>query len=187
MGGLEFYTIDNELWCRHADGRNEIFDENSTEIIQFMLDKIKSCYPEAYEHLRWYYEKSSHNYGWYRYLMVRRFIKCNFSQLDTTTYDVENVTADGKFNFEKVACPLRGECSCEGRVCCPKFNSKLSQAEMRVMKPYYKGRSKDEIAQALFLSPETVKNHIKNAYLKLGVHEKAEFIRYAQENHLFSN
>ena len=187
MGGLEFYTIDDELWCRHSDGTNEVLDETKTEIIQFMLDKIKSCYPDAYDQLTYYYEKSSSNYSWYRFLMVRRFIKCNFSQLDTTSIDVENVSADGVFNFEKVACPLRGECACEGRICMPRFNSKLSKAETRVMELFYKGRSKDEIAQELFISPGVVKLHIKNSYCKLGVHEKAEFIRYAQENHLFSN
>ena len=99
MDGLEFYTIDNELWCRHSDGRNEIVDENSTEIIQFMLDKIKSCYPEAYDWLTWYYEKSRFSYSWFKYLVVRRFIKCNFSQLDTTSLDVESVDKDGRFNF----------------------------------------------------------------------------------------
>ena len=55
------------------------------------------------------------------------------------------------------------------------------------MKLFYQGRSKEEIAQELFISPGVVKLHIKNSYCKLGVHEKAEFIRYAQENHLFSN
>ena len=80
---------------------------------------------------------------------------------------------------------MRGECAYEGIICCPKFNSNLSPAEKRVMKLFYDGRSREEIASDLFLSPETVKNHIKNSYFKLGVHEKAEFIRYANINHLF--
>lgn len=187
MGGLEFYIYESELWCKHADGRNELVDETKTKIIQYILDKVRQCYPEAYQALEKCYSKSSANIRYYQYLIARRFIKCNFAQLDATSFDVEDVDDDGRFNFEKVECPLRGECLFEGVICSPKFNSKLSPAELRVMKPFYQGKSKEEIAQELFLSPETVKLHIKNSYLKLGVHEKAEFIRYAQENHLFGN
>jgi len=31
-----------------------------------------------------------------------------------------------------------------------------------------------------------VKNHIKSVYRKLGIHEKSEFIRYANKNNLFN-
>ena len=51
----------------------------------------------------------------------------------------------------------------------------------------YCGKDKDEIAENLFLSPHTVKNHIKSAYCKLGIHEKSEFIKYANAHNLFSN
>ena len=42
-----------------------------------------------------------------------------------------------------------------------------------------------DIADTLYLSSHTVKNHIKSAYARLGVHEKSEFIRYAKDNNLF--
>ena len=185
MGGLEFYIFERELWCKHSDGRNEIVDETKTELVQYILEKVRECYPEAYKALEGCYAKSAANGRYYQFLMARRFIKCNFANLDATSVDVENVSDSGKFNFEKVECPMRGECLFEGVICSPKFNSSLSPAQMRVMKLLYEGRSIEEIAQATFLSTGTVKVHIKNSYLKLGIHEKAEFIRYAQENHLF--
>ena len=97
-----------------------------------------------------------------------------------------DVEVTGAFNFEKVECPLRGECRNDGVICCPVFNSKLSDAEMRVMRLVYDGATKEEIAEQLYLSPHTVKNHIKSVYCKLGIHEKSDFIQYANKNHLFS-
>ena len=54
------------------------------------------------------------------------------------------------------------------------------------MKLVYKGVSKEEIAEQLYISPYTVKNHIKSVYLKLGIHEKSEFIQYVNNNNLFN-
>ena len=58
---------------------------------------------------------------------------------------------------------------------------------MRVMKLVYDGKSNDDIADSLYLSPHTVKNHIKSVYRKLCIHEKSEFIRYAHNNNLFND
>lgn len=57
---------------------------------------------------------------------------------------------------------------------------------MRVLKLWYDGYSKEEIAERLYLSVHTINNHIRNAYTRLGIHEKAEFFRYAEQNHLFT-
>lgn len=187
MDGIEFYIYEEELWCKYSDGRNEVLTEQNTDIIKYVLSKIRECYPEAYKALENFYSKSSRNVRYYQYLMARRFMKCNFSQLDATSFDVIDIDSKGRFNFEKVECPMRGECQFEGVICCPKFNSKLSQSEYRVMRLLYQGKTKEEIAQELYNSPETIKNHVKSAYVKLGIHEKAEFIKYAQEHHLFDN
>jgi len=40
------------------------------------------------------------------------------------------------------------------------------------------------IAAALFLSPRTVQRHIANAYLKIGVHRRAEATAYALHHRL---
>lgn len=187
MQRLEFYCYDSELWVKMADGSNKIVDENCTELISFILNKVRECYPEAYKALEECYRKSSRNIKYYQFLMARRFVKCNFSQLDSTKLDVSDINQDGRFNFEKVSCPIRGECQHECVICMPKFNSKLSPAEMRVMEPFYRGWSKEKIAEYLYLSPGTVALHIKNSYIKLGIHEKAEFIRYVNDNNLFDN
>ena len=183
MEGLEFYTFNSELWYRTSDGKTDIVDESKTDLIQILLSKIRDMYPKAYEALKEEYSRSASNVPYFQFLIVRRFCKCNFGKLDTTTADIHN---NGSFNFEKVDCPLRGECKYEGVICNPKFNSKLSKAEERVMKLYYQGESKEEIAEKLYLSVETVKNHIKASYIKLGIHEKAEFVKYANRNNLFN-
>ena len=67
----------------------------------------------------------------------------------------------------------------------PKFNSKLSDAEMRVMRIFYEYKDIDKIADMLYLSGHTVKNHIKAAYAKLGIHTRGEFITYASKHRLF--
>ena len=183
MGGLEFYIFEGELWFITEDGKNIVVDESQTELIKSVLDKIREFYPVAYKALTKEYQKSSLNVPYYQYLIVRRFCKCNFGKLDGTKSDIDN---DRRFHFEKVDCPLRGECKHEGVICSPKFNSKLSEQELRVMKLVYKGVSKEEIAEQLYISPYTVKNHIKSVYLKLGIHEKSEFIQYANNNNLFN-
>lgn len=61
----------------------------------------------------------------------------------------------------------------------------MSDAELRVMKLWHEGLNKEEIAEQLYLSVHTVNNHIRNAYIRIGVHSKAEFVRYAETNHLF--
>lgn len=181
MNDLEFYIYDNELWCIFPDGRNEKITEGS-ELVKPILEAIREFYPEAYADLMKWYQKSSARVPYFQFLMVNRFCKCNFGNLDNTKKDINR---KGLFNFEHVQCPLRGECTHENIVCNPKFNSRISDAEMRVMKLVNDGMSNEEIASELYLSPHTVKNHIKSVYLKLGIHEKSEFIQYAQRNHIF--
>lgn len=182
MKEYEFYTIDGEVWYITAEGNNERLDEANEELISALLERIMECYPEAYKALAGIYSKSAMNVQYYRYLIVRRFVKCNFGKLDTAQSDCKPTLL---FGFEKVQCPLRGECPFEGVVCMPKFNTKLSSAELKVMKLVYEGYSNEDIAKTLFLSPFTVKNHIKSVYAKLGIHEKSEFVHYANKNNLF--
>lgn len=186
MEGLEFYVFEDELWCKTTSGKNILVDETKTELVKYMLEKIRSRYPGAYSALETIYQSSSLNKQYFQYLLMRRFCKCNFCKLDTTEYDIEDVDAEGKFNLEKVECPMRGECQYEGVICMPKFNSKLSAAELRVMEQLYRGKSEQDAAKALFLSPNTIHQHIKSVYVKLGIHRLADFIQYANNNNLFN-
>lgn len=164
-----------------SDGKTEEVTEKNTELIEEILQRIETFYPKALKALNEVYEKSSLNLPYYKYLRVRRFLRCNFGLLDTKDHDDE----DGVFNFEKVICPLRGECKYEQIICMPKFASKLSEGEMRVMRLYYQNESIDHIADNLYLSGNTVRNHIKASFKKLKLHSQAEFISYASRNHLF--
>lgn len=182
MNGIEFYAFDSEVWYLTSDGRNERLDETKSEVIAALIERMMECYPEAYRALEKRYYKSAMNVSYYRYLIVKRFCKCNFGNLDTHEVDCWNTS----FKFEKVSCPLRGECQYEGVVCMPKFNTQLSTRELEVMHLVYDGYSNEEVAERLYLSPFTVKNHVKSVYAKLGIHEKSEFVQYANKNKVFS-
>ncbi len=177
----EFYACDNRVYCLSGGNSFEV-TEKDTEFIEDFLSDIENFYPAAYKALQETYSKSSANHPYFRFLMARRFLKCNFSNLDTTESDIDN---DRIFHFEKVPCPMRGECKYECVICMPKFNCKLSDAEMRVMRIYYHDKRIDRIADMLYLSGHTVKNHIRAAYAKLGIHSRGEFISYASKHHLF--
>jgi DNA-binding CsgD family transcriptional regulator len=180
---IEFYIFDNETRYRLPDGTDEKLTENSLEVISYMLDKIENLYPKAYAALNKEYKQLKAIPFLIRYRIVNRFCRCNFGSID----NIKDIDSKGRFVFEYVSCPLRGECLLDGVVCSPEFDSKISRSEMRVLELLYKGYDKEEIAEKLFLSVHTVNNHIRNAYVRLGFHEKAEFIRYAQKNKLFKD
>ena len=57
--------------------------------------------------------------------------------------------------------------------------SPLTSREWEVVDLLYEGRTTDEIADALVLSPETVRSHIKNLMRKLGSRTRAEAVDLA--------
>jgi DNA-binding NarL/FixJ family response regulator len=61
------------------------------------------------------------------------------------------------------------------------FLSKLSSRELEVLKKTISGASNQEIADQLFLSINTVKHHLRNIYSKLGVRNRHEARKVAQE------
>lgn len=183
MINLEFYIYEDELWYI-SDGKNEQVTEQNIELVKDMLCKIREFYPDAYKDLSKWFQKSAQNVPYFQYLIVDQFCRCNFGKLDSTTKDIDR---EGSFNFEKGYCPIYVRCPHANIVCNPKFNSRISDAEMRVMKMIYDGCNNEEIADKLYLSPHTVKNHIKSVYIKLGIHEKSEFIQYAHKNNLFND
>lgn len=50
----------------------------------------------------------------------------------------------------------------------------LTSRELEILQQLAVGRSKDEIANTLVISPATAKTHIRNIYTKLGVHSQRE-------------
>lgn len=179
MKAIEFYNFNDEVWFRY-DSVNEKLSEHHTDIINDIIDNMTDFYPEAYKALEKEY-KGIIDRRLKNYRIVYRFCKCNFGVIDNVL-DFDNL---GKIHFERVSCPLRGECKLEGICCHPKFNSKISDAEMRVLHLLYKGETKENIADKLYLSVHTIKNHINNAYSRLGIHSTIEFMQYAREHNLF--
>ena len=55
----------------------------------------------------------------------------------------------------------------------------LSQAEIRILEQVIDGKTNKEIAEEVFLSPWTVKTHIKNIYKKMHVNSRAAAVRLA--------
>lgn len=60
--------------------------------------------------------------------------------------------------------------------------SPLTARELEVLELLSSGKSYSTIADELFVDKETVKSHIKNIYLKLEVHSKAEAIEKAKKS-----
>jgi ATP/maltotriose-dependent transcriptional regulator MalT len=56
----------------------------------------------------------------------------------------------------------------------------LSPREQDVLTLLCDGLANDEIAQRLFISPSTVKVHLRHVYEKLGVHTRAQAIVQAR-------
>lgn len=181
MNNIEFYIYEGELWMKDDDGNNSLVDSTKTDLLNTILEKVQNDYPEAYNALRDEYKDSAPNKIFYKYMMAVRFIRCNFGLLDSTYSDIQ----DGRFNFERINCPIRSECKYDGVICSPVFNTKLSKVEVKVCELWYRGLSKEEIGGILYLSPHTIHNHIRNAYTKMGCHDKSEFVKYADEHNLF--
>lgn len=56
----------------------------------------------------------------------------------------------------------------------------LTQRESMILKLVAKGCSNKQIAGSLFISTDTVKNHLKNVYRKLGASNRIEALRKAE-------
>lgn len=183
MSNVEFYiTPKGDIMVHDQDGVRQM-KESDRQIVSDLLAKIQEFYPESISALSKIYEKKRHSIPHYEFCIVRRFIKCNWGKFDSII-DIDQL---GNFNFEEVDCPLRGECALEGIVCRPKFNSKLSDRELEIMRYFYENMSVEAIASKIFLSVETVKTHKRNAFKRVKVHSLSEFFIYAKDNNLFDN
>lgn len=183
MREVEFYmTPQGEVMLRQEGLPEHQLKEQDRLFIQSFIAVLEEFYPEAFEMLKKEYIKSEKNRAYYEFLIVRRFIKCNFGNYD----NMLDVDSNWNFKFEFVSCPLRGECKAQGVICGAKFNSKLSDRQLDVMHLCVEGKTDEEIAGDLYITIDTVKNHRKNSFKKTGIHSMAEFIRYAHKNNIFN-
>ena len=68
-----------------------------------------------------------------------------------------------------------------------KSSIKLTVRELEVVQLIAEGLSNKEIAQRLFIAPQTVKNHVHNILDKLQLHTRLEAVQYAHEKKLLKN
>lgn len=178
---FETYTTpEGEVMIAPAGEAHYKLEPNRRDFISYMIKRISECYPEADKALRENYKASADSLFYYEFLIVRRFLKCNFGDYDNVL-DFDNET----FKFEFVSCPLRGECKFDQVICNPKFNTSLSDRELQVMKHFSNGLNENQIADKLYISINTVLNHKKAAFRKTGSHTLAEFINFSNKHNLW--
>jgi len=72
-----------------------------------------------------------------------------------------------------------------GRDLKEKTLDQLTPTEFQVLRLIGQGKSNDEIAQAMFISKNTVRSHIKSIYAKLDTHSRLQLALYAINSALF--
>lgn len=171
MTGMEFYfTPKGEVMIIDECGTRQL-EQSNREFISEIITRMGIFWPEALEKASLEYTDRRYNIPWFEFSIVRRFLKCNFGEFDSTM-DIDQM---GNFHFEEVKCPLKGECKYEGIICKPKFNSTLSERELSVMRSFYEGVEENAIADKYCISLETVRTHKRNAFRRINVHSLAEF------------
>jgi DNA-binding NarL/FixJ family response regulator len=68
----------------------------------------------------------------------------------------------------------------------PSDDFNLSKRELEILEKLASGQNYQLIADAVFVSPKTVRKHIENIYRKLQVHNKMEAVDKARKNRLLS-
>jgi NarL family two-component system response regulator LiaR len=58
----------------------------------------------------------------------------------------------------------------------------LTEREREILELLSQGTRNDDIAQKLYISPQTVQTHVRNVLAKLGVHSKLEAVAFAVKN-----
>ena len=172
MEAVEFFVIDGQT-CIRRDGVSKPLTQKDREEVEWMLERMRSCFPEAVTRLQEWAEESMPNKRFYEYRMVDRFIRCNFGDADFLHSDIE----DGMFHFEEVKCPLRGICKDENVVCKPKFRMPLPEEEGKAAILYSRGLSAHEIAVRMKKSAKTIKNQLENARKRLHLDRTRDLIK----------
>lgn len=182
LKNFEFYGTPSGSVMITGEGKSlKVYEVSDKAFTDAMIERLLEFYPDAYSALSEHYVKSKGNRQYYEYLIVHRFIRCNFNEYDSRA----DIDTHGAFRFEFVQCPLRGECKHCNIICSPRFNAKLSEREYQVMRLYYESYSTEEIADMLYRSICTIKKHKRNSLERLKMHSLKEFISYAAKNKMF--
>lgn len=177
LKNIEFHQMpDGEIEVREIGKIPYILDYSNLQFIDEMYSMIQNEYPEAYKNLHARYEKSISNVPFYRFKIVRGFLKCNMGEFDNKL----DIDESGNFHFEFRNCPLLGECPDENIVCRPQRRTSLSPTELIVVEHIANGDSYTDISSSMYISHNTLKNHLNHIFSKLGTNNKvliAEFFK----------
>lgn len=177
LSNIEFFT-DPQGNVMVADEQGvRTYREEEVQLTNALFARIEEDYPDAFKALGEAYSRSRANVPYFKYLCVSRFIRCNFGVYDSRT----DVGIDGGFKLEEVQCPLRCECPHANIICNAKRSTKLTQRQREVMKLLCEGYTMEQVAELLYIAVETVKATKRNAFLKVGAHSLAEFMRLTQQ------
>jgi len=170
---IEFLCPDDSdiIYVKEGDNMNRI--DQRQDIIDLIYYYCKENYPEAFDALFKLYGRAADH----KFLMMRRLIKCNFSKHDSVLdFDGEEM------HFEKVFCPLRGECPYDQTICNPKFNTSLSTAELQVMELIANNLTDVEISDRIYKSVHTINFQRKAILKKLGLKNKQDIADYYRKH-----
>jgi len=173
-----------EFFIDKVNGTDLIINDNGKfstleechPLVDTIYKSVKDNYTEAFEALHQLYGGSA----FFKFLIVRRFLKCNFARHD----EKPDIDEKGFFEIEFVNCPMRGECKHENIICNARVNRVLSTRETEIVKLICKGLTDHEIAEQLFISVNTAKNHRRNILHKTGCSNTAALVAYATERKL---
>lgn len=173
-----FNSPDGTVYVKPFDKPMFVYDIECRQITNELIAYIRDLYPGAFTALSSLYSASERNKDYFMFKIVHRFIRCNFGENDTLSYDINQV---GAMCFEEVRCPLRGECIYEGVICKPSLQSKLSSREEEVGRLLATGLSNIEAAGELGISICTIHRHIANIKARLHFKNTNQIISYFHE------
>lgn len=173
-GGTDFIKYEGNLYCVHGGKAHKWpdFPINVLEIIE--QDMLKN--PEALKSLSQWENLLPEEFTY-------RYIVCRFGGID----DQPDIDANGKISHtEYYECGLRGKCRFEGKLCSSikvDFGI-LTKAEVEVLR--YVTLTYKEIAEKLFISPETVSTHLQNLRIKTGLKNNSQLAVYAHQKGIYN-
>ena len=180
LRNLEFFTSPvGEIYVKPLDGEIKTLSINDRDIVERIYETISEKYPYAFNTLKELYSRYEKNRINFEYKIVHRFIRCNFGEYDTQSYDIDN---NGRFCFEEVKCPVRGECPHECIVCKPTINTSLTERETEIFKLIGDCLHAQDIAEELKISVATVNRHRENIKYKLKLDTVPQMVKYFHEN-----
>ena len=180
LENVEFYnTPEGDMMVKRAGKPVEQLVQSDRSLVQEVLAMVRDLYPDAFRRLSELYTRYERNRVHYEFMMVSRFIRCNFGEYDQNRYDVD---ACGVLRFEEVRCPLRGECRDERVVCKPRLDTRLTPREEEVLELVGRGMQASGIADELGISIATVNRHRENLKAKLGLRSVGQLVKFYYEH-----